>query len=297
VPLFGPPFTLASAAAVHPCARRGGRWSPRADVLFLVLTGSATVDRAKAVKETWGARLGPALVLIGDAPDAALGVVTLPGLAGKPGRPAAPHRTLQGLMWAMAQPEYADYAWVMMVDDDTWVNVDELAPVLHGWAAADAPLLFGYVWDRPTFDATPGGGRSWPSGAAMLATRAAADVLAEALYSDACPYEPENDLTVGRCAWATGVGLVHVPAFAPEAHIAEPSGALAAQGHDGDVRAAVTVHRATPDRMRAWQAIVDGHGRDAALVARAPAWPVAGGGGGGGGGAGGGGGGGGGGGR
>jgi hypothetical protein len=137
----GQAFSSGELAAVHPCVRGGGRaWSARRDVLFLVMGASFHVDRARALRATWLKGL-PRTLLVGDAADEALGMVTLPELEGKEGYGDAQHRTLRGLIHAMSLPAAglqhaegdalsaepgaapAPAPWVLMVDDDTFVSV------------------------------------------------------------------------------------------------------------------------------------------------------------------------------
>ena len=100
----------------------------------------------------------------------------------------------------------------------------------------------------------------------MLLTRAAANLIAEAVYSPACPFFSYNDVTIGRCAWAVGVALAHSPLFDPEAaHILEGS-TFRIFDHDGGVRSALVIHRSTPARMAELQAMVDRFPEDTALA-------------------------------
>jgi hypothetical protein len=239
-------------------------------VLFIVLAGTNTLPRVHALRDTWAKGMTDNIIIIGDEADASVGMVTLPGLQGKAARVDAPHRTLQALQWAVATPKYAAYPWIFMVDDDTWVNTREVPSLLYGWSP-DVPVMIGFFWNNPNFL----GERTWPSGGAgMLVSRTAAAKLAAKLYTDVCPYDAENDRTLGYCAWRTGVAMMHSPLFDPEAlhTVLTDRSSYRWQANDGDLRTLVAIHRAEPDRMREWQAVVERYPVDTALAEAGAAW-------------------------
>lgn len=260
----GPPFTATSLANLHPCMRRGDlTYSAKEDVLFIMLAGTQTIDRVRAFRETWGKGMDNVIVM-GDAADPSVGMITLPSLEGKPARVDAPHRTLQALIYAANTKEYDKYKWIFMVDDDTWVNTRELPSLLFGWDTR-APIMTGFFWNNPNFL----GGRTWPSGGSgMLVTRAAAKRLAAHLYSDTCPFDMENDRTLGYCALRTGVAMLHSALFDPEAAhtIICDKSTWQWQANDGDIRTMIAIHRADPGHMREWQGVVDRYPEDTALA-------------------------------
>ena len=188
----GNPYTLTSLSHIHPCVRRVIRpWYVK-DVLFIVMASSINIDRAKAIKDTWGKSLTSNLLLVGDKNIPKIGMITLDMLNGKIKKEDAPHRTLQGLKYAINNPMYHNYSWIFMVDDDTWVNIYELPSLLMGWDIR-VPFLMSFIWHFP------GNDRTWPSGASMLVTRAAAIKLAENIYTETCPFDTHNDITIVYC--------------------------------------------------------------------------------------------------
>ena len=280
----GRAFTAGELAAVHPCVRSGRRWSARHDVLYLLMGASFHLDRARALRATWARGLSRTL-LIGDAADGALGMVTLPELEGKEDYQDAQHLTLRGLAYAMSLPsqrrgvvgssaaagaasdagvgtggtdDSAPAPWIMMVDDDTFVNTRELEGLLQGWDV-EAPLIMGFSWSGPRWPRTYLSG-----GAGMLATRSAALLLARHLYTSLCPLLQFNDVTLGACAWKLGIAVVHSPLFDPEGEqLLAKESLFVKYEHDGALRAMATVHRAEPKLMHLLHEVVGRHRVDA----------------------------------
>lgn len=124
------------------------------------------------------------------------------------------------------------------------MNLQELEALLQGWDA-EAPLVMGFVWSGPRWPV------SYPSGGAgMLATRSAALLLAQHLYTPLCPLLQFNDVTLGACAWKLGIAVVHSPLFDPEGEqLLGKESLFVKYEHDGSLRSMVTVHRADPTRM------------------------------------------------
>ena len=244
----GPPFTISAIENVHPCIRNVDKyWSPLHEVLFIVMGSSVMLERSAAVRATWAKNVDNVLIF-GDVNDAKVEMQTLPELAGKNNYFDAQHRQLHGLVYALQNSTLAQLPWVLLVDDDSWVNIRELPSFLHGWNP-DAPLLFAFIATQVANEPN----RVWPAGGAgMLLTREAARRLSEALYTPACPFEHFNDMTIGRCAWAIGIALVHSPLFVPEAETIFNS--ITAYGK---MRSEVSIHRVTPARMAELQAMVD----------------------------------------
>lgn len=259
-----PPFIQSSMAHLHPCIRTHHVYNVNEDVLFVILASTVTIERVRDFRATWGKNLKDNVVIIGDANDTTVGMITLPVLAGKGSVTEAPHRTLQGLIYIMNQPQYEKYSWIFMIDDDTWVNTRELSSLLYGWDVR-VPMMFGFFWNNPNFLDR----RTWPSGGAgMLITRSAARKFATNLYTNLCPFDVENDRTLGNCALQTGIAMVHSPLFDPEATstvLCEYS-YFNLQHNDGDVRTFIAIHRAIDGRMQLWQETVDNYPDDTALA-------------------------------
>lgn len=242
----GEPFTVASIRNIHPCIMIGRReWSPLTDVLYIVLGSSQTLGRVRAAKDTWASELslGRNLLIVGDADLPEYGMITLPELAGHPERPHAGHRTLRAIMFAAKDERYSHFPWVFAVDDDTFVNIAQMPSLLSNWDV-QAPMLMGYMWQ----DAPFGPGTTWPAGSAMLITRSAVKKFADNLYvSPGCEFRLENDLTLGHCAWRTGVALVHSSLFDAEAWSISASSAWnnpsMGEHCDSYVRGLISIHR------------------------------------------------------
>lgn len=210
----GPPFTHTAAMHIHPCVRSLSRQlSVRKDVLFIVMAGSVLKNRVRAMWDTWGRGMQNTgnVLIMSDADDPELHMMTLPELQGRTAKEEGSHRSLRGLQYAMSQPRYANFSWIALVDDDAWVNVREIPAFLYGWNPA-APLMFAFFWNSPWFKRES----SWPSGPFMLLSRSAAETMAPRLYTPDCPFDNINDITLGACSWRSGVALVHTPLVDPE---------------------------------------------------------------------------------
>jgi hypothetical protein len=87
----------------QPCAQRrypGASPTSLDHVLVLIMGGSVKRERAVALQETW-ARHFSHTVLMGDVTDDAVGMITLPELAGKADYAAAQQRSLRSLVYGM----------------------------------------------------------------------------------------------------------------------------------------------------------------------------------------------------
>jgi hypothetical protein len=92
---------------------------------------------------------------------------------------------------------------------------------------------------------------AWPSGGAGIAlTFPAAAAIASRLYSSSCPFRDYNDVTIGGCADALRIPLVHHPGFEPEPH---SYGVFKKQRIRSAVMAPATIHRVYPaDMLALW---------------------------------------------
>jgi hypothetical protein len=221
---------------------------------------SKNIDRASALRATW-AQNADCVLIYGDVQDDSVGMITLPELAGRETYDDAQHRSLRGLAHALKNPDFVTFPWVLLVDDDSWVNTRELSSFLHGWNPV-APFLCGHIWNHPS-----GEKHTWPSGGAgMLLTRAAANLLAESLYTPACPFLGFNDVTIGRCLWSLGIALTHSALFHPEADHLNEGSSFRKFNDDGSIRSSLVIHRATPGRMVEFQQVVDRYPEDTVLA-------------------------------
>jgi hypothetical protein len=81
----------------------------------------------------------------------------------------------------------------------------------------------------------------------MLTSRSGAEKLAAALYSPACPFLEYNDVTIGKCAWATRVALVFSSLLDAEQNIFS---ACAVHAHEAEcLKGMIAIHRAVPEKM------------------------------------------------
>ncbi|CAE6933163.1 unnamed protein product [Symbiodinium sp. KB8] len=125
--------------------------------------------------------------------------------------------------------------WILLADDDTFIQVDVLLDFLAGHDP-QVPALFGYMLSDAHVL-----GYDYPcGGAGMLLSAAAYDVLASRLLGPECPLLAFNDLTIGFCAHSRGVPLVHHPGMhcAPDVNRAMRPGENLL-----DIQKSVAVHR------------------------------------------------------
>ena len=125
-------------------------------------------------------------------------------------------------------------SWVLLADDDTFVQVEELLDFVSRYDA-QLPVLFGYVLSDAHVL-----GYDYPcGGAGMLLSASAYDLLAPRILTD-CPLLAFNDLTLGFCAHAQGVPMVHHHGM----HCApDLNRAMRPQENLLDIQKALAVHR------------------------------------------------------
>jgi hypothetical protein len=239
-----------TATAVDPSA-------PPPRVLFVVLTSTATRERAAALRSSWlrwvvrrdapavpvphaaplqwllaadcrsfgaPAACGSGAVLVSDAADVATGATMAPGAAGRPSYSDAQTRQFATLAALARVGALAQWDWVALVDDDTWVNVPALLDTLSQ-LRPDVSAVLGYVWDGMRWNSNMA---ALAGGAGMLLSAAAAATLASRLPTaatdpaadlapGACAFCGYNDVSLSACAWHSGVPVVHVSALRPHA--------------------------------------------------------------------------------
>lgn len=124
--------------------------------------------------------------------------------------------------------------WVLLADDDTFIQVDSLLDFIARYDA-EVPALFGYVLSDAHVL-----GYDYPcGGAGMLLSAGAYDILAPRLLGD-CPLLAFNDLTLGFCAHSQGIPVIHHPGMhcAPDVNRAMRPGENLL-----DIQKGVAVHR------------------------------------------------------
>ncbi|CAD7936845.1 unnamed protein product [Amoebophrya sp. A120] len=95
--------------------------------------------------------------------------------------------------------------WVMLLDDDTWFDWDQMSRMLRTKDPTD-PVLFSYILSDAQVI-----GYDYPcGGAGMVMSRAAYDLISKPLADDSiCPFVNFNDLTLGLCLSTFQVPMVH----------------------------------------------------------------------------------------
>ena len=128
-------------------------------------------------------------------------------------------------------------SWVLLADDDTFIQVDALLDFIARYEPS-VPALFGYILSDAHVL-----GYDYPcGGAGMLLSAGAYDVLASRLLGESsqCPLLAFNDLTLGFCAHSQGVPVIHHPGMhcAPDVNRAMRPGENLL-----DIQKGVAVHR------------------------------------------------------
>eukprot|EP00775_Hariotina_reticulata_P007097 gene7097-7310_t len=129
-------------------------------------------------------------------------------------------RHLKSVQWLGQQKQAAllDIDWVMMVDDDTFVNVPLLLQFL-AQLPASLPMSFGMVIDSGPWDPFLKGVAFLQGGAGMLFTKQGFLQLAEHVLSPQCCDKKEllaNDVAIGFALPRAKVVKVHSALFYPE---------------------------------------------------------------------------------
>lgn len=237
------------------------------DILFIIMCSVDKQDRLHSLHSSW-IRWVPNVILLAESVIPGFNITVLPELGvddyvtEKFPHPTnyqlANLRHLKSLKWVLQFLSTASIKWVMMTDDDTFVNI----PLLLGFIGRFPhvlPLLIGHMWDSPAGWLPPTTqGSAWPSGGGgMLMSREGFQRLATLLLSPKCKLTTFlNDLNIGLCAPVARVVKVHSLKFK-----AEPSTPHYSP-HVEDVGMALTQHRVSNQQMVMY----------ACLVARRYSW-------------------------
>lgn len=172
--------------------------------------------RVKPALDSWAQQVRH-FVTVSDREDASVKAVTWPYFADRDGYRDAGLKSLYGLrdvvLDAIGDGVFAQTRWVVLVDDDTWLNVPHLVEFL---AAFDHrfPVMFGYVLDYSAagapYEVEP---PYVQGGAAIVLSHEAARILGPLVGTEVCPYTNYSDTTLGRCCWRHGVVPVHSSRF------------------------------------------------------------------------------------
>lgn len=174
------------------------------DVCYLVMSGGVTREKAAAVRDTWGQHVAK-IWIVSDTADAANGAITFPEIEGRTSYADAQHRQLVALQKLAHSREARGCRWWFLADDDTWVNPHVVADMATG-VPEDFPVMIGFLWFAQGFAKNvviPSGGGG------MMYSRAGAKAVADALYTDKCPFVAANDVTLGHCNAALNIPMVH----------------------------------------------------------------------------------------
>lgn len=206
---------------LHPCCAvkqvvKDGRLQrpmlDTSDIVFVVLTSSRTISKAKGVLESWGQGLEH-LLFISDEANAEIGSIGLEEeMHGSTTGATDSNKYRQ--MWALKYI-YADKAdnglrskpWFFLADDDTWVNIPALLDLAGRYHHA-CPVTVGYVWSQASNGQTLSSDYVSAS-AGLLMSQAAFLGLTPAFLTERCPSGQWSDMTFGRCAWSQKVQIVH----------------------------------------------------------------------------------------
>ncbi|RKP19558.1 hypothetical protein ROZALSC1DRAFT_22187 [Rozella allomycis CSF55] len=165
------------------------------DILFVVMGSKKFEDRTRVLRETW-LSLVSQVYIFADEQIEDLGMISLEELKGKSSFEDAQHRQIKGLQWLFLSKKgfLEKFKWIMLVDDDTFVNVENLILHLNKY---DHRLLisFGYVWDREYQKDIA----FYSGGAGIIISGPALIKMVPSFYSWKCPYKGANDLTISYC--------------------------------------------------------------------------------------------------
>ena len=218
--------------------RSAGLLPPLPPPTFLIIGMSGSVQgpsRMRIALDTW---LQPPIrtraIYFSDADDPAQRMVTLPSMKGYAEFRHAQHRQLRGMRWLfnVTEPSDPDHEhpvqdpvaqalrgevargeveWVLMADDDTFVNVPALRALLRdNRLSARLPVILGNVFDRVT------GQRDLAysvAGAGMVMSLQVARRIASAMYTPVCGDVYLNDDSIGQCAVRLNITNVHSALF------------------------------------------------------------------------------------
>lgn len=228
---------LLNLLSKHGCTPEPPAGGPSAllhKVLFVVMGSSDLQDRLLSMRDTWLAWVPASnVVMLSDAPAPGLNITVLPELpadayleevfgnvSARDNYHKANLRHLKSVQWLGQQKQEAllDIDWVMMVDDDTFVNVPLLLHFLAQFPAS-LPMSFGIIIDSGPWDPFLKGVAFPQGGAGMLFSKPGFLRLAEHVLSPQCCDKKEllaNDVAIGFALPRANVVKVHSALFYPE---------------------------------------------------------------------------------
>ncbi|KAJ3121021.1 hypothetical protein HK098_004061 [Nowakowskiella sp. JEL0407] len=167
------------------------------DLYFVIMGSSKNKDRIKLLRKTWlGWVKESNFVIFADEEDSESKMITIPELKGKPTYDDAQHRQLKGIKYIYAHNSslIESKKWIILVDDDTWLNIPALIRYLIKF---DYKLPMGIGWVHLLRKTTA----IYSGGAAMIFSKPAMDLIAPNLYTDVCPFATANDVTLSQCVF------------------------------------------------------------------------------------------------
>ncbi|KAK9832625.1 hypothetical protein WJX81_004913 [Elliptochloris bilobata] len=227
--------------------RYAGVPSPRRlanDELVVIMMASAMrADLARVMRETW-LRAHTHVLIVGDAENASVPMMTLPELEGRSGYWDAQHRHLRTVRYVREhRPELLSKRYFLLIDDDSWLNLPLLQMYLAQYDET-LPFGIGWMWDRE-FNETI---NFFSGGSGMFFSQAAFGILSQELYGPQCPFERANDLTLSMCCHANGIVKVRGHGLfwgrpLPELADALQAQALSIEQGTSDATARALLHR------------------------------------------------------
>ena len=182
------------------------------------MTGSQhQKDRFKdQVLDTWAtaSSIRERVVAVSDMADSSVGVITFPEVEGKTSYDDAQHRQPRFIRSYLSSHKlWPTTEWLMIVDDDTYVNIDKVRRFLDRYDPR-LSLSFGYVFADGVDKDSPIAQRlkfGWYSGGGgIILSRPLVEYLMENLYtSEHCPFDWFNDKTIAVCT-KTKSDAIHV---------------------------------------------------------------------------------------
>ena len=166
------------------------------DVLFIVMGSTKYVDRARLLAETW---------LRWTQTDRVIFTETV--------KANGQDRQRRGSQWLMANSPVLvkKVKWIMLVDNEAWINVPALLSYLQ-WFDHRLSLSLGYIWDNTWMP----GWSSFSEGGGVILSQTAFVSMARAMYGEECPFHPYDDVTWMQCQKVKGVTKIHSNRFFPD---------------------------------------------------------------------------------
>ena len=245
------------------------------NITFVVMAGSRSVARVHAQQRSWAQPLvqllPERLLIMSDRTRWATGERTTAALRGRTSKQDAPSRLIEGLRVAYEDVALrSSSAWVLCVDDDTWVNLPQMM-LLAARFDSRSPSMMGHflnkVW-QPWINDT-----AFSGGGGLLLSRAAFLRFGRALSRREMPLPAprvESDVHLHDWARALGVRRVHSHLFWDNAVSADARRAHAVSNSGGCGAAACTALRAVANRVLGMCPPVGARAAPACAVGHAP---------------------------